>query len=304
MRIFRFVLLTCLAIAISHAHARAEKYNVAGNVFVNTLIIQTSDGQGTGFTIDVDNRQYLITARHIVDGMGPEGVVGIGIFDDVGKVVFKPYTMQIFRCGGSVDIAVLIPPVRLTFSDTMEPVDSSGFIVGQDAYFVGFPFRSYQNTKLNTGRSRPIGFVKRGLISGVKYQDSDDTDLILLDGYNVFGFSGSPVTYWELPNGAVPAHSYVVGVVSGFVSNYGKVMVPKEIRPEDIKPEDRERGLIVELPEHPGHVYRLEEKTDKGNGGKESMEMVALNTGIVRTYSIQAALKLIKLHPIGPIISK
>jgi hypothetical protein len=142
--------------------------------------------------------------------------------------------------------------------------------------------------------------VKRGLVSGVKYQSADDSDLILLDGYNVFGFSGSPVTYWDLPNGTTSAHSYVIGVISGFVPNYGSVMVPKEIRPENIKPEDREHGLIVELPEHPGHVYRLEEKK---TNGKRSNEMVALNTGIVRSYGIEAALKVIRLHPIGPVVS-
>lgn len=47
-------------------------------------------------------------------------------------------------------------------------------------------------------------------------------------------------------------------------------------------------------------MYKLEEKKSNGKG---SNEMVALNTGIVRSYGIQSALKLIRLHPIGAPIS-
>jgi hypothetical protein len=247
MHLIRFTFLTLALLPLCYTEAKGEKYNVAGNVFVNTLMIQTSSGQGTGFTIDVDGRQYLITAKHMVNGMGSEGIIGIGKFGSAGGIEFEPYRMQIFRCAGSIDIAVLIPPLRLTTGETMEPTGETSFIIGQDAYFVGFPFGAYQNARSNGDRARPFGFVKRGLVSGVQYQSAEDADLILLDGYNIFGFSGSPVTYWELPNGTSPAHSYVIAVISGFVPNYGPVMVPKEIRPQDIKPEDRERGLIVEL---------------------------------------------------------
>ncbi len=63
--------------------------------------------------------------------------------------------------------------------------------------------------------------------------------------------------------------------------------MPKEIRRQDIKPEDLERGRILE---QQGHIYRLVEK--KING-KRTNEMVMMNTGIVRSYSIESALKMI-----------
>jgi hypothetical protein len=66
MHLIRFIVLTLVLLPLCYTEARGEKYNVAGNVFVNTLMIQTSDGLGTGFTIDVDGRQYLNTAKHMV----------------------------------------------------------------------------------------------------------------------------------------------------------------------------------------------------------------------------------------------
>jgi hypothetical protein len=260
-------------------------------------MIQTSNGQGTGFTIDVDGRQYLITARHLVNGMGPQGTVQIGKFGSTATspIAFDNFVMQIFRCPGSIDIAVLVPPAPLTVVETMVPVDSSGFFIGQNAYFVGFPLGMHSQAKTNP--PRPIGFVKQGMISGVQYEQDGDGDLIFLDGYNVFGFSGSPVTYWEPQNDKTPARSYVIGVISGFTADSNLVVVPKEIKPSEVKPSDRERGRILELP---GHVYKLEEK--KVNG-KKTNEMVMMNTGIVRSYGIESALKLIHQHPIGPLTS-
>ena len=290
MRFIRFEALALLFVAVCGPLVQAGKYNVAGNVLLNTLLIQTPLGKGTGFTIDVDGRQYLVTARHMVRGMGPEGTIEVASFDNGNKVMFTPYRMKIFSCEGSIDVAVLIPPVRLTEGDTMQPTD---LVMGQDAYFIGFPFGMYSAGKINPpGVTRPVGFVKQGLVSAVQYQSDGDADLILLDGYNVFGFSGGPVTYWEPPN-----HSYVIGVISGFRPTYGDLLVPKEIRQEDVKPEDLGTGRIIEKS---GHVYRLEEP--KVNG-KKTGEVVMMNTGIVHSYSIQAAIKLIRLHAIGPVIA-
>lgn len=184
------VLMCCCAVY-------AEEINVSANVFANTLMLETTNRQGTGFTIDVDGRQYLITARHIVDGLGPEGIVKVGKFGKANELVFALYTMKIFRCAGTTDIAVLIPPTRLTFGTTMEFVDI--FQIGRNAFFVGFPFNMHGMQKKNTESSYPFPLVKQGVISGVQYEGTDnvDSDLILLDGYNVFGFSGSPVTYWS-----------------------------------------------------------------------------------------------------------
>lgn len=317
MRLVRFVVVLLFISQTYQHHMFADVFNVSANVLANTLLIQTEHKQGaetvrqtgTAFTIDVDGRQYLITAKHMVAGMSSEGVVGVAEFDDHHKIYYRPFTMKIFPCRGPADIAVLIPLSQLTVGDTMETAPN--FTFGQNAYFVGFPFGMYSTAKSDP-RQRPVGMVKGNLISGVQYESdgtpegTNDADLILLDGYNVFGFSGSPIVY--LDTHSTPIRSYVIGVISGFQPDYGSVLVPKKIRREDIKPEDRGSGRLVEgeiidgrLVGSSGHFVRFEPKRVNN---KPTNEMVMLNTGIVRAYGIQAAINVIKLHPIGPLVSK
>jgi hypothetical protein len=288
MRALRITVFTLLLVAISRSESRAGSLdNVAGNTLSSTLMLRTSNGQGTGFTVNVDGRQYLVTVRHLVTGLGSQGRVEVAKNDENGEIAWDEYTMKIFRCSGSTDIAVLIPPGLLTDADPLEPQDS--FNIGQDAYFVGFPFGMYSRAKVNY--RRPIPLIKHGLVSGVRYEPSDGSDLILLDGFNIFGFSGSPVTYWSPPN-----HSRLLAVISGFRPDYSEVLVRKEIRQQDIKREDAERGRVYE---EDGHIYLL---VDKKVVNKPAHEMVIVNTGIVRAYGIKAAIDLIKLHPIGPVV--
>jgi hypothetical protein len=300
-RLLYLALIAVLTVHIVALDAIAGADNVSTAVFASTLMIHTRNGQATGFTIDVDGRQYLITARHVVAGMEPEGTVEIATFNNANKLVYKSLTMKIFSCAGSIDIAVLVPPIRLTAGDTMEPQLEMTF--GADAYFTGFPageypFGTYSSAKANAEASAPVPLVKKGMISGVQYQVDGDGELILLDGYNVVGFSGSPITYWQLPTATDQKfHSYVIGVVSGFTPDFGPVLVPKEVRSQDVKAEDK----IVTMPDHPGHVYKLEPKEIDG---KKTYETVMLNTGIVRSYGIKPAIDLIKLHPIGPSVSQ
>jgi hypothetical protein len=116
---------------------------------------------------------------------------------------------------------------------------------------------------------------------------------------NIFGFSGSPVTYLEEAEGSTPKTEYVIGVISGFRVNHGLVRLSEETKRENITKDDIAHGLIVDGAEigEPGHIYRLAESSA---AGKKTPEMVLLNTGIVEAYTLTPAVRLIKEHPIGP----
>jgi Trypsin-like peptidase domain len=251
------------------------------NVLYRALLIKTVSGQATGFTIDVDGRQYLITAKHVVAGLGSESSISVGKLKRSGEVKFVPFRMKIFRCEDPVDIAVLIPPEQLTVTFPLEPT-KKGLMFGQDVYFVGFPFGMYTTI---LGTAYPFGFVKKGAHSGE--QQTGNSHVTFLDGYNVFGFSGSPVVF-RLGN-----DFNVIGVVSGFEANLGPVMIPKPISRADIKPGDVEAGLIIEKR---GKTYRLQETL--------SGMTVKLNTGIVKCYGIEHAVDLIHQHATGPLTSE
>jgi hypothetical protein len=66
------------------------------------------------------------------------------------------------------------------------------WFIGQDAYFLGFPFGLY--TEIGEINNHfPIPIVKKAIFSGKL--GGVDSEVILLDGINNSGFSGGPVVY-------------------------------------------------------------------------------------------------------------
>lgn len=282
MRPLRLLVFVLWVLAISGGiDAEAQ---LTSNVLYRALFIKTGSGQATAFTIEVDGRQYVITAKHVVAGLGAEGAISIGKFKRSGELTFVPLRMKIFRCDDPVDIAVLIPPEQLTVSFPLEPT-KKGMLYGQDMYFLGFPFGMF-STMSDVSGAYPFGFVKKVVYSGE--QDTPDAHVSFLDGYNVFGFSGSPVVFRV----GSDFNYKVIGVVSGFEATRGPVMIPKLIGRAEIKAADVQAGLIFE---DKGKTYRLQ-KTQSGM-------TVQLNTGIVKCYGIEHAVDLIHQHAIGPVTS-
>jgi hypothetical protein len=254
-------------------------------------MIQTVKGQGTGFTLDIDGRQYLVTAKHIVAGLQPEDTIQVRRYDASGNLKWVNFRMKIFMCDDRVDIAVLIPPEQLTMSTHMDPV-SEGPVFGQDVYFVGFPFGSAMEFSASTIEiTSPFGYVKRAMISSIKAGGTGEKRTVqyILDGHNIGGFSGSPVVYRPGGGNADPE---VVAIMSSYTPDYGPVLTPKQIRREEATPDDYGKGRIVEAN---GHIYRLEEPTKTID-----QRYVLLNTGIANAYAIKHAVDLIRLHPDGP----
>ena len=177
---------------------------------------------GTCFTIDVDGKQYLITAQHVIKGIST--AARIHIYQDgwkpfdvtlVGKCGDDNDLTEIGNFGESIDIAVLAlehPLFQQTFP--LEPTPT-GVCYGQDAYFLGFP--SYLNYKLRMDNGFPIPFVRKAVIS---YMVPNDNELGLkrfyLDGHNNPGFSGGPVIFRDV-NNPLDFEYRVAAVISGFV---------------------------------------------------------------------------------------
>ena len=149
------------------------------------MLAQAMKVTATAFTIDVNGREYLITAKHVVLGLKDEDNLDIFINGD-----WSPLTVKIFRCDDPVDIAVLIPPHQLTVN---LPLSYQGnFQLGQDAYFLGFPL-GLQSPSQGANGPYPLALVKRGIISGIVPIDvPKKASMLFLDGYNNPGFSGRP----------------------------------------------------------------------------------------------------------------
>lgn len=253
---------------------------ITSNVLRRTLLIQASE-TGTAFTIEVDNRQYIITAKHVVDTLPNEIESTIKVMKRGGWSELK---VRIFKCDDPVDIAVLVPPSQLTINYQLEPT-SQGLAVGQDAYFVGYPYGS-----LLTYKSLPdvFGLIKKAIVSGFGSMPEVRAQTILLDGYNNPGFSGSPVVFRDLSQSGIVYK--VAGVLVSFVFDASPVVKKKEeIRANQVTAADQRRGNVVKTITD-GRVYRVED-TD---------QLVKLNTGIATAWDIGSAVDLIRRHPIGP----
>lgn len=235
-----------------------------------------SDSFGTAFTIEVDDRQYLITAKHVVAGLKGEDAVQIRNGDQ-----WSPFKVKVLRCDDPIDIAVLVPPVQLTVTFPLEPT-MEGLQFAQDMYFVGFPYGL--STTFPGGFS--VALVKKAIFSGERNEKG--VDLLFLDGHNNPGFSGGPIVFRDLSRSG--ATFKVAGVVSGFRHDTTPVLQPVEIKPGEIRPEDIALGRIVEKE---GRLFRL----------RETEQLVRFNTGIVVGYSISHAVDLIRKNPLGPAVS-
>jgi len=290
--------LRCLLVGLGLVLAQclyAAAEGVPLSVYYRVLMIRTDKGLGTGFTLDVDGRQYLVTAKHIVRGLEPETAVQMARYDASGKVKYVDFRMRVLMCDDPVDIAVLLPPEQLTLSTPMEPASSGNSpVFGQDLYFVGFPFgRLYMQATATPEimlRS-PFAYIRRAILSSMNTLQTHDRTITeyLLDGYNMGGFSGSPVVYHA---GSGSGDVRVVAVICSYTIDYGPVLTPKEIRPEQVTPEDYAQGRIVEKD---GRAYKLEEPKEM-----KDERHVILNTAITHAYAIRHAVDLIHEHPGGP----
>lgn len=170
---------------------------------------------GTAFTLDVDGRQYLISARHVVGDWN--GTATLKLFLSKKWVDFRAALVGEAR--GEIDISVLAPSQRLSEDIELEP--SLALLLGQDVFFCGFPLLMHANGgELMYGR--PLPFVKKGTLSAG--WDPDDTvKRLYVDAINNQGFSGGPLVFYEHETGKLK----VAAVVSGFKTGFEPVVDEK-----------------------------------------------------------------------------
>ena len=178
---------------------------ITTNVFQRTLHIQVGDAVGTCFTIEISNRQYLVTANHVVKDLN--GTCDVRIFHDNQ---WKNIQVTVVgHCSGNIDISVLTAPLQVSPTFPFEAT-SAGMAYGHDVYFLGFPYG--MTTEVGSlNNDYPFPFVKKAIVSCMQLTD-DGVQINYLDGQNNPGFSGGPVVF-KKPN---EIDYKVAAVISGF----------------------------------------------------------------------------------------
>lgn len=179
---------------------------ITTNVFRRIFHVRSGKASGTAFAIDRNGKQYMVTARHVI-----EDIASIDRIDIYHEKRWKTVSVDIVGVSADgVDVAVLACSIQLAPPWPLE-ASSRELIYGQPVYFLGFPFGwrwEIGPKKLN--RDFPMPFVKSGIFSA-----SDEAlSIIYIDGHGNRGFSGGPVVF--RPNGRLSGDFRVAGIVSHY----------------------------------------------------------------------------------------
>ncbi len=175
---------------------------VSSNALQRTLCIKRGDNVGTAFTVDRDARQYIVTARHVVDDIAPDDSIAV-------RYQRRWVEVPVILVGlgaGETDVAVLAHAVPLTPSHPLEAGARTDWFHGQSVAFLGFPF-GWDSGLENINNGFPIPFVKAGIISA---SVPGTPSRIYIDAHGNPGFSGGPLVFCPPDQ---PRMFHVAGVV-------------------------------------------------------------------------------------------
>jgi hypothetical protein len=236
-------------------------------IALRVLMVESQYGRGTIFSIDVDQREYWITAKHNLTGVkrGPpygsieDKSVSLRLLNAAAKtneLQWLPVNFSIIDPGREdIDVVILAPPEPLL--DNPVPTmtaDSTGAMLGGDCEFLGFAYGGGWRAPMYDGKTLWLPFVKHCTISA----SDKDKGIWVLDGINTEGFSGGPVIF------GTGVEQKILGVISGY------------------HPEPAEVIYSIPAPTSP----------------KASVEV---NSGFIIAFDISAATDAIRKNPVGPL---
>ena len=187
---------------------------VPSNILQRTFHIACNGESGTAFTIDVDGRQYLVTARHLIKDLSPDTSILV-----LRSGRWDPITFDdVWHSPTGADISLLSLSSQLSPALPVLIGDSTSFFLSQQIYFLGFPYGLHMEAgQENDGY--PVAFVKTGIVSSFS-SVSGGSQLIYCDGHNNPGFSGGPIVTIGTNHEVT-----IIGVVSGYRFNEAPVLL-------------------------------------------------------------------------------
>ncbi len=180
---------------------------ISVGMFESIFSITTDTLSGTAFIYTHNNKQYLITAKHIFKKkINHEDLVFYNL--NINNIN-EPFNGNIyFHNNENVDIAVikLTNPISKT-----NLINNDGFaILGSDVFFLGYPLNLKLGTNFNGNK---IPLVKKAIFSGSL--EFNNCKILILDGFNIEGFSGGPVFALDYKKNKY----FLLGMINGYFNN-------------------------------------------------------------------------------------
>ena len=198
----------------------AQSHLVTSNIINRVVHIRVGDMTGTAFTMEVGGKQYLITARHLLEDT------------HLGKIFVEhenwiPIDAKVVGIGEQhADVAVLATDIQLTTTHEIE-FGTKDIVVSQDVRFLGFPL-GLRMGYANQNKGKEIPMVKAGILSGLGPIGGGIRGTRLwLDGHNNRGFSGGPIIYKDISGSGGHEQPWkIAGIVSGYVNEEVEIEGP------------------------------------------------------------------------------
>lgn len=225
MKFFASVLFSAF-LFLNTFKSQSQNIPVVSDVLTNVFPIQTDTLKGASFVIQKNNRQFLVTARHLFKKALKNGQqVGIGLF--------KQNKLELLRANIFIDKDTTVDVVVLTLNKQLieiVPLQLGGQImVGQDLYFLGFPSFGGNNFISFDSSFGALPLVKRATFAGMINQKGYTR--LFLDGHNNPGFSGGPIIAYDY----FAKKNIICGIISGYFYEEKNLMNDAVIYKEFIK---------------------------------------------------------------------
>ena len=248
MRTFLAGLLFLLASSIS---TDGQTTIATLNTMARVYMVRSPFGLATIFSVDVDNREYWITAKHVVTGAehSPYGpvktkTVKLDLLDPTSQEPhWIPEEFAVIDTDANVDIVALATSVVLLNQPGPVTASNGGETLGGECEFLGFPYGSGYVGVFDTGKKWLLPFVKHAYVSAIIH---DPVQVMILDGINNPGFSGGPVIVGGMDQ------QRIVGVISGYETDLAAVVPTLAVDPQTLRPPKQgvriNNGFIIAYP--------------------------------------------------------
>lgn len=244
MRIFLFILLSFFS-GSSNSQDLENLHLLNTSQIDGTVQIKYKNNIQSGFLYKAsDSITYIITAKHVlIEKFKKKGIsdlkAKIQYFDSIPvkdddyiemqisyKSVWTKVQAQVkLLSDPNVDILLIKTDIKIIGKMSYH-LSSTGVLLGQDCYFLGFPLGLNQSYSYFQRGANELDknmndhpFLRKAVISGI-IKNSENNFIFIVDGHNTLGFSGGPVFFYNYSSKSF----YILGVISGYLNQENKVL--------------------------------------------------------------------------------
>ncbi|MBR4769986.1 MAG: trypsin-like peptidase domain-containing protein [Clostridia bacterium] len=163
---------------------------ITNKMLQSVFRVRFGNKTGSAFTIEYKNLQYIVTAKHLFSDAKYPSECNIQILRN-GRYE-SVHVLLYYHINSNVDAVVLKTTPYATIAPLFHnEISLDGIVLGQDVYFLGFPY-NYDSIVANLPNEKtPTPFVKKAILSGF----TEKSEEFFLDGINNPGFSGGLVCF-------------------------------------------------------------------------------------------------------------